>query len=93
MTTFTSDIDFRGARGSNTGDQFHELWALLQVLDLLHPETDLKAVGVEGVLTETPAQNVRCSYMGWRRLCPVLWWIVPGRPLNWVPLFQVTENS
>ena len=57
MSTFTPSIDFRGARGSNTGDQFHELWALQQVLDLLHPETDLKAVGVEGVRTETPSQN------------------------------------
>ncbi|MBU1744032.1 MAG: hypothetical protein KJ649_03925, partial [Proteobacteria bacterium] len=57
MSTFTPSIDFRGARGSNTGDQFHELWALQQVLDLLCPETDLKAVGVEGVRTETPSQN------------------------------------
>jgi len=58
MSTFTPSIDFSGARGSNTGDQFHELWALQQVLDLLRPETDLKAVGVEGVRTESPPQNV-----------------------------------
>lgn len=57
MSTLSSNIDFGGARGSNTGDQFQELWALQQVLDLLHPETDLKAVGVEGVRTETPPQN------------------------------------
>lgn len=57
MSTFTPSIDFLGARGSNTGDQFHELWALQQVLDLLCPDTDLKAVGVEGVRTETPLQN------------------------------------
>jgi len=57
VSTFTPSIDFRGARGSNTGDQFHELWALQQVLDLLRPETDLKAVGVEGVRTETPSRN------------------------------------
>ncbi|MCX5829683.1 MAG: hypothetical protein NTV58_17065 [Deltaproteobacteria bacterium] len=50
-------IDFSGARGSNTGDQFHEFWALQQVLDLLNPKTDLKAVGVEGVRTELPSQN------------------------------------
>lgn len=56
MSTFTPSI-FSGARGSNTGDQFHELWALQQVLDLLRPETDLKAVGVEGVRTETPSQK------------------------------------
>ena len=57
MSTITASIDFRGARGSNTGDQFHELWALQQVLELLHPETDLKAVGVEGVRSETQSQN------------------------------------
>ncbi len=63
MATFTPSIDFRGARGSNTGDQFHELWALQQVLDLLRPETDLTAVGVEGVRTETPLQNA--DYPTW----------------------------
>src|SRR5574341_1101248 len=57
VTTSTKNIDFRGARGSNAGDQFHELWALLQVLELLRPDTDLKAVGVEGVKTETVSQQ------------------------------------
>lgn len=57
MTTLAKNIDFSGARGSNTGDQFHEFWALQQVLDLLSPKTDLKAVGVEGVRTELPSQN------------------------------------
>jgi energy-coupling factor transporter ATP-binding protein EcfA2 len=44
--------DFRGARGSNSGDQFHELWALEQVLALLDPKTNLKAVTVEGIPAE-----------------------------------------
>ena len=57
VSTFTPKIDFHGARGSNTGDQFHELWALQQVLDLLDPKTDLMAVGVEGVRTETTSLN------------------------------------
>lgn len=57
MTSYTPHVDYSGARGSNTGDQFHELWALQQVLDLLQPETDLVAVGVEGVRTETPPQS------------------------------------
>jgi len=55
--TIPPNIDYRGARGSNTGDQFHELWALQQILDLLIPETDLKAVSVEGVRTETSTEN------------------------------------
>lgn len=57
MSALTPSVDFGGARGSNTGDQFHELWALQQVLELLRPETELKAVGVEGVRTETPSEN------------------------------------
>ena len=43
--------DYRGARGSNAGDEFHELWALEQVLGLLAPNTQLRAVKVEGVRT------------------------------------------
>ncbi|RUU06849.1 hypothetical protein EOD23_12240 [Mesorhizobium sp. USDA-HM6] len=50
-----TNIDYRGARGSNAGDQFHELWALLQILELLKPGTDLSAVGVEGVKADTPS--------------------------------------
>ncbi len=57
MSTNPSSIDYTGARGSNAGDQFHELWAMQQVLELLTPETDLKAVSVEGVRTETPPKN------------------------------------
>lgn len=44
--------DFRGARGSNAGDQFHELWALEQVLGLLDPTKGLTSVTVEGVAAE-----------------------------------------
>ena len=34
MTT-SQAADYTGARGSNAGDQFHEYWALEQVLELL----------------------------------------------------------
>ena len=44
--------DFRGARGSNVGDDFHELWALRQALALLDPTEDLGAVTVEGLRAE-----------------------------------------
>ncbi|TKB24222.1 ATP-binding protein [Desulfopila sp. IMCC35006] len=57
MSIATSLVDYGGARGSNAGDQFHELWALLHVLELLKPDTDLLAVGVEGVRTETSSQT------------------------------------
>lgn len=44
--------DYRGALGSNAGDQFHELWALEQILALLQPKTKLAAVTVEGVAAD-----------------------------------------
>ena len=42
-------IDYGGARGSNTGDEFHELWVVRQALGLLDMSSDLTAVTVEGV--------------------------------------------
>ena len=42
-------IDFRGARGSNTGDDFHELWATRQAIRLLSNEDGLEAIAVEGL--------------------------------------------
>ena len=53
----TNGIEYTGARGSNAGDQFHELWALQQILELLRPATSLCAVGVEGVRDEAGTQN------------------------------------
>jgi hypothetical protein len=41
--------DAFGARASNAGDSFHELWALRAALELLTSGTDLKAVTLEGV--------------------------------------------
>jgi hypothetical protein len=44
--------DYRGARGSNAGDSFHELWALRQALALLDQDAGLAAVTVEGLRAE-----------------------------------------
>src|SRR5262245_55527013 len=44
--------DYRGARGSNAGDDFHELWALRQALALLDQDAGLTAVTVEGLRAE-----------------------------------------
>lgn len=38
-----------GARASTAGDVFHELWALRAALGLIDPQTELKAVTVEGI--------------------------------------------
>jgi hypothetical protein len=43
---------YLGARASNAGDQFHELWALRRALSLLEPSSNLKALTVEGVASE-----------------------------------------
>ncbi len=44
--------EFRGARGSNAGDDFHELWALSQALTLFDRETGLIGITVEGLRPE-----------------------------------------
>jgi hypothetical protein len=44
--------DYRGARGSNAGDDFHELWALRQALALLDQDAELIEVTVEGLRAE-----------------------------------------
>src|SRR4029453_15633581 len=44
--------DYRGARGANAGDNFHELWALRQALALLDQDSELTAVAVEGLRAE-----------------------------------------
>jgi hypothetical protein len=49
--------DALGARASNAGDQFHELWALQQALELLNPASGLSAVTVEGVATDHREQH------------------------------------
>ncbi len=56
--------DYRGARGSNAGDDFHELWALRQALALLDPETELKAVVVEGLRAEDESGVPRDTWDG-----------------------------
>lgn len=51
--------EYLGARASNTGDDFHEWWALRLALQLLEPDTSLAAVTVEGVnLDDENAQGL-----------------------------------
>lgn len=51
--------EYLGARASNTGDDFHEWWALRLALQLLEPDTSLAAVTVEGVnLDDEDAQKL-----------------------------------
>lgn len=49
MNDQTFAIEFSGARGSNSGDEFHELWATRQALKLLDGAAGLTAISVEGM--------------------------------------------
>lgn len=53
----TSRSRFLGARASNAGDQFHELWALRQALELLMPDSGLSALSLEGVRANDNAEE------------------------------------
>lgn len=62
-----SGFDATGARGSNAGDTYHELWALLRILELLQAGSDLEAVTVEGIPTDatrkdSPWEGVDCAF-------------------------------
>lgn len=44
--------DFGGARGSNTGDDFHEFWAMRQALRLIERGSGLSAMALEGLTAD-----------------------------------------
>lgn len=54
--------DFRGALGSNTGDDYHELWAARHALRLLDERDPLEALTVEGI---APADEASASDETW----------------------------
>lgn len=65
MSKSDFQIDYTAARGSNTGDQYHELWAARQALTLLDSDSPISAITVEGLTTkegtETIWAGVDCS--------------------------------
>lgn len=56
--------EFRGARGSNTGDDFHELWATRQAIRLLLNESGLEALAVEGLAALDEAESRQDTWDG-----------------------------
>jgi hypothetical protein len=56
--------DYRGARGANAGDNFHELWALRQALALLDQDAGLTAVAVEGLRAEDESRTPTDTWDG-----------------------------
>ena len=53
-----SRLDYGGARGSNTGDEFHELWAVRQALRMLDSSSGLTAITGEGVSASDGSDSV-----------------------------------
>lgn len=53
MEAINTQPDYRGSRGSTTGDEFQELWAVRQALRLLDAASDLTAITVDGVPATT----------------------------------------
>src|SRR4030095_4851246 len=56
--------DYRGARGANAGDDFHELWALRHALALLDQDAKLTAIAVEGLRAEDESGTPRDTWDG-----------------------------
>ena len=56
--------DFRGARGSNAGDDFHEPWANRQAIRLLSNEEGLEAIAVEALAATDEAGCTRDTWDG-----------------------------
>lgn len=56
--------EFRGARGSNTGDDFHELWATRHAIRLLSVEDGLQGVAVEGLAAGDEAASTEETWDG-----------------------------
>ena len=56
--------DFRGARGSNTVDDFHELWAARHAIRLLDDHDPLQALTVEGIAPSDEAGSSPSTWDG-----------------------------
>ena len=52
-----SRSEYHGKRGSNAGDDFHEIWALRRALETISPRSTVQKVTVEGVLPEDERQS------------------------------------
>jgi hypothetical protein len=59
-----AQTDFLGAKASNAGDSFHELWALHAALELVKARTQLIAVTVEGVRAIDSASSSLDAWSG-----------------------------
>jgi len=56
--------DYRGARGANAGDSYHELWAVRHALTLLEHGSELTLLTVEGILPEDEITGAATDWDG-----------------------------
>ncbi|WP_158819896.1 ATP-binding protein [Granulicella sp. S156] len=56
--------DYLGAKASNAGDSFHELWALNAALGLIPLKTTLRAIALEGVRASDSAAGDEDAWSG-----------------------------
>ena len=84
-------LDFAGARGSNAGDAFHELWAVRRALALLEPGTRLVGLTVEGLLAkdEAGAEPIRWAGVD----CATYAADIPGGEPNSVYIEQLKYSA
>jgi hypothetical protein len=59
-----AQTEFLGAKASNAGDSFHELWALHAALELMKARTPLTAITVEGVRAIDSASSSLDAWSG-----------------------------
>ena len=64
MEPKAGNIDFLGARASNAGDAFHEIWVTRKALELLDPESRLVCLTVEGMPAASSGENNNRSWDG-----------------------------
>lgn len=57
-------VDLSGARASGAGDEFHELWAIRQALQMLDANSNISALTVEGVLAHDAAGSPEAVWDG-----------------------------
>ncbi|MEW5687684.1 MAG: hypothetical protein AB1942_22445 [Pseudomonadota bacterium] len=57
-------LEFGGAKGSNTGDAFHELWAVRQALRMLDAESKLVGITLEGLCASDEGGVEKSRWLG-----------------------------
>ena len=64
MKPKAGNIDLLGARASNAGDAFHEIWVTRKALELLDPGSRLVCLTVEGMPAASSGENNNRSWDG-----------------------------